>query len=210
MLNPLILTLEEFTARQAEFALYDKSLSMGCVETMEPKAFTARIRKIIIDELGKVARDGTSQGADSLPQSPIWGPTVRSSDVATIYFKLVPQGTDNEYPSTDGTRRDVQPPALPGIQAAPLLAEALTKVPGNHLAPMAFTPEHRPKIQEYLDEAKRQIASESPQKLYRVIDPVEVTADEISAEMSKRARKNAKPAIYIRGTIVEPKMRVEI
>jgi hypothetical protein len=199
MANPLILTLEEFTARQAEFADYDKSLSMACVETMEPKAFTARTRKIITDELGKINHYGSSQGEDSLPQAAVWGPTVKSSDVATIYFRLVPQGTEGQYDSTDGM--DVKPPPLPAIQRA---IEA--QIPMHP----SLMPTNGAAHVDTLLHGRVRIAPDPPQgKLYRVSEPVEVTPEQVQEEMGRK-RKNGKPIIYIRGEIVAPKLRVEI
>ena len=172
MANPLILTLEEFTERQTEFADYPKALSMGCVSTVNPAAFTQRIRKIILDELGKVARDGQSQGGDSLPQAPVWGPTVMAPDAATIYFKLVPQGTEDQHQSTDWMA-DSSPPPLPANK-------------GDLIHPSEATEQATLSARFHANHAalhKYKCSEPDLRKLYRASDLVEVTTDEINAEM---------------------------
>lgn len=220
MLNPLILTQAEFEARAAEFASFTDHLSQACVPTMDAKAFTERIRKIILDEMKIVGRDNPG-----FPNSPVWGPTVKSDSAATQYFLLVTGGTEDQYQTTDGVR--VRPPPLP-LRAPSIEPMGVgphgSNLPGidaqgsgggspyfsredGHIDPRLI---NAAIIQERLEEAKlsaQVTAKASEGKLYRVSGLTEVTAEEVQAEMG---RKRKKPVTYIRGTIVEPKLRVEI
>lgn len=228
MANPLILTEEEWMPRQAEFAVYDKAYSEPTVATVEPKSFTMRARRIITEALAAQSKDGAKSGSDQLPQAPVWGPTVKAEQAVSVYFRLVPQGTEDQHESTDGMRAWPLPPRI---------AEPMGMGPmGSNLPGMdaqgsggggSFSKSEGidPRLvaagvlQKQLDEAKvllahqqesRPITPAAPQKLYRVTEAVEVTADEISAEMGKRRRMNGKPVVYIKGSIVEPRLRVEI
>lgn len=241
MANPLILTEEEWMPRQAEFAVYDKAYSEPAVSTVEPKAWTMRARRMIMDSLASMAKAGGTQRPDdnsvsAIAQAPVWGPTVKAAEAVSIYFRLVAQGTEDQFESTDGMRIAPSPASsqaifapspepmgsgsqgsnLPGMDAQGSGGGGSYSRNGDHIDPRLIAAEV---LLKQIDEAKALLAHQqdalpipptTPQKLYRVTEAIEVTADEIGAEMGKVKRKNSKPVVYIKGSIVEPRLRVEI
>lgn len=225
MAIPLILTEEEYIARQAEFAEYDKAFAQQCVNevlyaplgatntraaTVDAKALTARVRKTILDELALMSQKGEMQ----LPQIPIWGPTVQADSAITVYFKLVAQGTEDQHESTDGMGR--QPPPIPLKAIHHVETEMHIEQARELLANQRFTIEYPTSkgipVEEQIRQLEREgraIAPECPQKLYKVTEAIELSPEQIHVEMGQKKRKGSKPAVYIRGNIVEPKVRLE-
>lgn len=206
---PLVIPLSQFQPRQ--FPDCDLEFTFQCGDLTQLDRYLETGRN---DVLRQCRQNATlaKPGDDGMPKAPVWGPVVIGETTAVTdhvdvsqKYRLVPQGMENRFDSTDGkTMTDFRPMPLPlpsAVDASIPLHPSLVQGP-----PQIGIARHRPEIQQHLDQAREILAG----KLYRVIEAIEVTAEDISAEMASKKRKNAKPTIYIRGSIVEPKLRVEI
>lgn len=208
-MNPLSIPLSQFNQRA--FADYDLSFTFQCGDLGQLERYLETGRNDVLRQCRENAKLAPP-GDDGMPKGPVWGPVIIGEATAvtshvdvTQYYRLVPQGMENRFETTDGkTMADFRssPPPLPNVIDASIpLHPSLVQGP-----PQIGIARHRPEIEQHLKQANEVIAG----KLYRVLEAVEVTAEDVSAELGAKKRKNAKPAVYIRGSIVEPRLRVEI
>jgi hypothetical protein len=218
-MNPLIIPLSQFN--RALFREFGEELSFQCGDIQRLETYLQTARDGVVQQCndkGKLS----GPDDDGIPRRPVWGPVTIGEATAVTdhvdvnqFYRLVPQGTENhpQHRTADGTK--VSDWAIPEAKSSLLPAVDESRIPIHpSVAPQSsLFPiiDHTERVTKYLDEAKAQLATpHAPQKLYKVSEAIEVSPEEISAEMGKQKRKNAKPAIYIKGLIVEPKLKVEI
>lgn len=206
-MNPLSIPLSQFNQRA--FADYDLSFTFQCGDLGQLERYLETGRNDVLRQCRESAKLAPP-GDDGMPKGPVWGPVVIGEATAvtshvdvTQYYRLVPQGMENRFETTDGKTmadfRSLPPPLPSAVDASIPLHPSLAAA-----SPLCIR--HRPEIEQHLKQANEILAG----KLYRVLEAVEVTAEDVSAELGAKKRKNAKPTIYILGSIVEPRLRVEI